>query len=425
MDLDKEFVASVLLGGEKTFQTAIDRGIGPDFHLFGDGKKAWTYILSHKKEYGSLPSKELIVQVSGADLTAGGADPFPVLLDEVFKRRLYNVCKDGSRDVASKLEIRDPHAAAEAFSEVHHKIRNENLTVSKVESLFSYANEVLQHYERVKAGMRGVRTPFPTMDDQTMGWWPEDLILFVGRMGVGKTFGLILSAYIAWRDAKKVLIISTEMSKKKIAMRAFAMHLKLPYEDMTHGRLGEFIEKKMRDGLAELVGEQGIGIVGGAFDFSIESVDAAIDESGADLICIDGAYLIKNKGKDRHERVSNTFDDFKRIGKTRLVPILATLQFNRSAKTANADTIDASNIGVTDVAGWNADAAYGMWATDDMLKEGKMGWKALKVREGKPGDFQSNWDITRMDFSEVGHSDIIPSASLQSGEQDDLGDVPF
>jgi replicative DNA helicase len=433
MDLDKEFIHAVLTGGEENYRKAVERGIEAEVHLWGEGRIAWKYLVEHKREYGVLPSKELVCSKLAIDLSALGLDSFQSLLDEVFRRRLFQVVSDGAIGVQQRLQAKDPKSAAEAWDEIHRKIIGESLTVSKVESLLALGSEVLDQYERAKAGARGITTPWPTMTEQTTGWWPKDLALFVGRLGVGKTWVLVITTHTAWRDKRKCLFISTEMDKVRVAQRFFALHLKLPYESLRKGKLGEFVEAKMRTAILPMLGEHGINVVGGGFDYSIQNLELVVDENRPDFLAVDGPYLIKNQGRERHERVSNTFDDLKRIGMQYNCAVAANTQFNRSAKTGQAQTIDAANIGVTDVAGWNSDAIYGLWQTDEMRANSQMGWKGIKNREGRLGDFLSRWDLEKMDFSEIREgadspppfSDDAPAAPAASADDSDYDDVPF
>lgn len=434
MDLDKEFVRSVLRDGKEAFVFCMDRGLDPEKHLHGDGKVAWKYVGDHWKEYGEVPSWEVVVQKTGCDLAATSNETYKFFFDEVIKRRTAHLCAEVRQDIQEHLSVRDPTGAAEAITEIHRKIQDEQLSVKKVESLLSLGREVMQAYDDAKAGVRGIGTPWPTMNDQTLGWWPEDLVLIVGRMGVGKTWSALLILHEVWKQGKKVLLISTEMNKIRLAQRFFALSLRMPYHAIRRGRLGEFVEGEFYRGVEELLNEGGLDIISGDYDYTIENVAAVVESNRPDVLGVDGPYLIKNKGKDRHERVSNTFDDFKRIGRKYQIAVITNLQFNRSAKTGQAGTIANENIGITDVAAWNADVSYGLFQTDDMFRDWEMGLKAMKIREGKPSEFKIRWDHKNMDFSEItvegegqsGDHRDLPAPGHDSGEsKDDFEDMPF
>lgn len=399
MDLDKGLALSVVTGGLKALNIVADKGITVD-HLVGDGRLAFEFILAHRKEYSAVPSADLIFAKTGIDLPQTEDQPVEFWVNEVINRRVYHSLKDGSNRVRDHLEKRDPKTAAEVWDEVHRKILKEATSLSKVESIFALAKKVADYYEDMKAGKRGIPTPWATMNDQTLGWWPEDLVLFAARLAVGKTWTLIVLTHTAWTNGSKVLVASTEMNKVKMALRFCALHFRLPYEDFRKGKLGEFAEQAFYKGMKEILTAQGIDIVGGDFDFSIQNIEAALEESRPDLLAIDGAYLLKNIGKDRHERVSNTFDDLKRLAKRHKISVIANTQLNRGAKKGESSTISAENIGITDVAGWNSDVIYGLHQSDEMRRDQKMEIIAMKVREGKPQNFKINWDLYRMKFSE-------------------------
>lgn len=451
MDIDKEFVRAVIRGGKPAVLAAIDRNIDREIeigkekgsYLVGDGKKAWQFVREFYGKHDVVPSVEAIEGNLGIDLSGSMTEPYAFFLDEIFKRRLWQLQRHGTKEVSEKLEAKDPAGAAEIWTEIHRKIQEEALTVRKVESLLALGKELIQDYKDAKAGKRGIPTPWPSMDSQTLGWWPEDLVLFVGRLGVGKTWSLIICAHKAWTSGKKVLVISTEMNKKQIARRFFALQLKLPYDEIRRGRLGDFVEGKFFKEVEALIGESGIDIVAGDFDYSVDNISAVLGDLKPDMMALDGPYLIKNSGKDRHERVSNTFDDLKKLGKRHGHATLTNLQFNRSAKTGESKTIAADNIGITDVAGWNADAAYGLLQSEEMRAAWEMGLKGLKVREGQPDEFKIHWNHQAMDFSEIGGSNTAPAPAAPGGapgitptgggggdasyaiDEDEFDDVPF
>ena len=431
MDLDREFVGAVLRGGKPAFLDVQNRGLDPEVYLFGDGKIAWSCILNHWKTYNEFPSRDIVSASTGCDLTTVSTDGHKFFLDEVMNRRLYHIVREGAVEVDKKLEGRDPKAAAELWTEVYRKIQEESLTENRIESLLALGKDVIELYDRVKSGAKGIPTPWAKMDEQTMGWWPEDLIVLAGRLGSGKTWLLLLIAHAAWQSGAKVLIVGTEMNKVKLAMRFFSLHFKMPYDHIRKGRLSEFTEGTFREGVLAMLKDQGIYLVGGGkFDFSMDAVEAAVEEAQPDIVLVDGAYLIKNRGKDRHERVSNTFDDLKRMGASKKISIVANTQMNRDAKAGQKKTMSAENVGITDVAGWNADVMYGLNQDDEMRDNNEQEIVAMKIREGKPSTINIRWDLEKMEFSEiVTDSDDDDDSGISNppkGEgTDKLDDLPF
>jgi hypothetical protein len=86
----------------------------------------------------------------------------------------------------------------------------------------------------------------------------------------------------------------------------------------------------------------------------------------------------------------------------------------------------------------NCDVMYGQFQTDDMAEDGVMGYRPMKLREGKGDEFYTKWDFDDMDFKQDATSsdvdkkysddyDGIPGATVdgesgwgQDGGEDDL-----
>jgi replicative DNA helicase len=256
-------------------------------------------------------------------------------------------------------------------------------------------------YLAIKNGATGVPFPWSKLNIETLGMWPEDLILFVARTSVGKTWALILTGLHAWEKGYKVLFVTTEMRVLAVQQRLMAMKLKLPYEMFRKGMLHPNDEKALEEAIEELEGKEGFDIIGGDFDFRLESVDAAIEDSDPALTLVDGAYLLEAPGRNRTEKAAYVFNALKRSAKRHQIPIVVTTQFNRSAKKSKADSNALENIGLTDVAGWNADMAFALYQTKDQKQGKKLGVKPMKTREAVIRKFEVNWDLDLMNFTDI------------------------
>jgi len=84
MDLDQELIGSIIRGGRDAFVHLMDSGLSPEEHLYGDGKKAYEYLVAHWKEYGELASLEAVQQNIGTSLEFRLEDTHRFFLDEVF-----------------------------------------------------------------------------------------------------------------------------------------------------------------------------------------------------------------------------------------------------------------------------------------------------------------------------------------------------
>lgn len=422
MDLDKALVAAILAEGPKALELALARGVSTT-RLHGEGKDAFAYALEHLQRYGVLPEPDFILGKTGILLDAPEG-PSLQFIDEVNNRHLHIKIQEGLKQVIDLQEKRQPATAYTELEKLVVELRAEQIGLSNVESLFKLGPEIVDFYKRIQAGERGILTPWKKVNDATLGFWPEDLVLFVARVGIGKTWTAVLLALHAWQTPKpktgeqqRVLFITTEVSRMRIGMRFYAALQRLPYGAFTHGTLDQLTaEPRLIRAVEELYNAEGLYIIGGDFDFQIESIASAIETSKPDLVVLDGVYLLRGPGATRNEKMANTFDEMKRLAKRKKVPIVITTQFNREVKSKDmAKTVDINAIALSDVGAWNADLIYGLIQDDDMKKEKRMGFKPLKVREGAGEDVLVNWDFDRMNFSE------LVTSGGEGGDADEFG----
>ena len=405
MDLELAFVSKLVFeGGKPGYREAVVKGVVIDFFRNDDAKNVFEFIVEYSKSFDGFPTEEMVEGKTGVRLEKTAGD-YEFYLDSLLKRELGFKMRRHVENVLENLENRKPGEAYDAYEAGLRDVRDSKIVYAQTANLMDQADAFLEYYEAVKGGKRGVLTNWPTINESTLGFWPEDLVLVVARQGTGKTFALINMADVAWQNGKRVLFITTEMARRSIYQRWVSMHLKLPYFDVRSGRLPDIQERVMYDGIEELKGRDGFYVIGGGFNHSMESVDAAIEECNPDAVYIDGAYLLKvQEGNGRFEKAAGVFDELKRIAKRHSVPVVSTTQFNREVKANKASSLSAEKIAMSDAAGWNADLIFGMVQTDDMRQNRRMIFKPLKFREGTGREFECHWDFELMNFDEVGSS---------------------
>lgn len=398
MDLDKAFVSAVLREGADGWKKAVGRGITVDV-LAGEGRIAYEYAVTAFQTYGAFPTAEMIQDRLTIDL---GDAPASVeyFADEIRSRQLHGDIQSGVTKVLGALR-QDPKDALAALETMMSSLRAERLVKSRVTTLGALSDDVWAYYLRIKAGETGILTPWPTMNDMTLGFWPQDLVVVMARQGVGKTWFAVIQALFAWMSHKRVLVATTEISQITIGMRLLSLYNRVAYGEFRKGKLSMYAEEKFQKGVEDLRALDGLFVMGGDFDLRPESLEAAVEETQPDLVIMDGAYLLNTEGANRTEKAAAAFNELKRIAKRYNNVVLATSQFNRSAKSETASTIRMENAGLTDVIGWNADIGLGLMQSEDMRTDKRMMVKPLKVREGFGSEFTVQWDFDAMEFSEV------------------------
>jgi KaiC/GvpD/RAD55 family RecA-like ATPase len=400
MDLDKSFVFSLLQEDKDKLADIVRKNFRADL-LEGDGLAAFTFVIDFYAKHQVMPSVGAVEGRLGLVLDPV-TEPVDFWVGELRNRYAFGACQDVISQANTALLAGDPRQAVDLLytnsRQTHDYLHTSDALLQSLPGLSESGQD---WYERIRNGERGIPFPWPSITDTTMGIWPEDLILFVARGGVGKSFAAILIAREAWLQGKKVLFLTTEMSQLAVALRFTAIHLQLDYGKMRRGELGVFEEQRWKDALPELQKDERWQIVGGDFDFRVETLWAYVDDFRPDLLVVDGLYLLKTdeRSEKKNERAANVYDDLKRGAKRFKIGILGTTQFNRQVKVSSANP-DIANIAQTDAAGWNADAAYALGRTDSQKKMRRMSIKPLKIREGDMFEVECHWDFERMDFSE-------------------------
>ena len=182
MDLHKTFVSAVISGGIESFKKAQERGIVPEF-LENPGRAAWEFVVEYYGKYKVLPSVEAIEGKTGVRLEAPPKEPADFYIEEVLNLRLHIQIGKKVEGVVEHLSGRRPQDAYEAYSAGLLDLRKEGIAVSKTISLPSLGLDLLDYYDKMKAGMRGVETPWPSVNDSTLGFWPGRLHFVCGETG--------------------------------------------------------------------------------------------------------------------------------------------------------------------------------------------------------------------------------------------------
>lgn len=410
-------VSSLLGEGPGSVGKIISAGLDPA--QMGDSieGQVLSWVMNFSKQYHEMPSPVLLTQSFESYFTdqplPAPTAPVQFWLDKMREIRAKDYFKECLEELLRCEESKDLASGIRIMQEATKELRRLQQGVQKVVSLPAKAKEVIEFHDKIAAGWRGVETPWPTMNEMTYGFKEEDFVLFVARLGVGKTWILIVLADYIWRSGKRVLIASTEMGQLRMALRWFANNQRLPPDVFRKGRL-----KAARDKIAkraeEIASMEGLYMVGGGnFKTGFDSIEAAADEVEPDIILIDGAYLLtkENSGKgqkrsewDRYKQAAEVFEEVKQMQLRLAKPVVATTQFNRTAKRNSLAGAEVENIAMSDTAGQASDWIFAQMQTDEMKDSLEMIIKPLKTREGSGKEFMIRWDIDNGNFEEIEHT---------------------
>ena len=263
----------------------------------------------------------------------------------------------------------------------------------------------------------GIQLPFPFLNETLRGLQPGELTTVVAKTGVGKTWAMLMCGAAAitgnpWlftpaesvkkaprtpeqnlADRKRVLFVSVEMPVLQIARRLSALLTKLGYGEIRSGRFADqarsdqffaMLEKaKIAFGDRMLIAQL----------FTVDEIAAYADMVNADLVVVDGYYLLAGEGEKRWERVQDN---------TRALR-LHSLRSNRHYLLSSQMARGRDELAFSQSVEQDSAAIVELLAPSVLRQVSKIVIRTRKVRDGDTGQaFLYNWDYKHLRLNEEG-----------------------
>ena len=189
--------------------------------------------------------------------------------------------------------------------------------------------------------------PFKEMEEMLYGYQRgEELFLWLGKSGLGKSFSICRSAEIASKAGYRVAFISPEMSKNSIGQRIDSSRTHFSNISMQKGLLIPGYEEYFE----EILNSNEHIFVADSSDFggelSVTQCKNFVKQTKSDILFIDGLVYVKPDGYDH--RMSMT-DSMGKVGQQLLtfsneykIPVVAVVQAQRTRGKFSPDEEDIS-----------------------------------------------------------------------------------
>ena len=434
MKLGINLCACVLTSKDpRDLMRVVDEGIRLS-HLQEDESTLLNSIQTHFQDFGVIPDKESLRESLPAVLIemlpSTPPEPLAFYIREIKKRALNIMIEETIRGTIDSIKVGDTDAALSTMKEMVHKAIQQSMDGGQGVDLSSNADTRFKEYTRLRdlraAGLiDGLPTPWPLMNEVTLGWHPGELTAFVGRVGVGKSWALLSMVISSWDSGKTPLIVTNEMSAAMLGRRLDAMIARLGYSEMTRGQLGSFGEAQYKHLIEVTYPAMGSIICVGAPKIKTTSdLAMAIRTYRPDGgVFVDGINRLRaGKSTDRYQRVAEAADDLKGIAEATEVPIIGTTHFHRKGgKTAKKSTdVDMEDIGYAYAISEQADNLFGLLQTVEMKEERQFLIKFLKLREQAPIEgMLTELNLETMRFGQIAEwrqGDIVRPEEDEEGE---------
>lgn len=217
MTVDGDFIASI--DSMADYLWAVQHGVND--RMFTDGLSHWTWLGAYVNRTQEVPPRELLQRqfsdFAAQDSVGDVKYQYEQLRNAFVARTLRSVIYQNGDSIDS-----NPMGALD-------NIVTTLIGIQRSEAPnFSYYDKdaeerVLALLARKAALAGGTTAGIPTgieiLDIQQYGWQPGEFSAFIARPGAGKTELLALCAVAAWQSGKRVLVVSSEMTREKFMLR--------------------------------------------------------------------------------------------------------------------------------------------------------------------------------------------------------------
>jgi len=379
-------------------------------HLFNDAEKeAYEFVRQFCRKYGKPPAPETFEEKFGQAVLSAAETP-AFYLDELFNRFSHGTIKKSIQAAAEILKSGEDGAADKAADQVLTDLldmatkRQSNLLTD-----FRDAYDIVWPLllQKVKLGDDfGVQFGWPTLDQMVVGLRRGDLVSFVGRPALGKSWMLLWIALNVWgKQLKPVLFVSMEMSAELIHERVAALYTHKPYRMFKTGQMTTYPvdHKGQIKTLLKDVKDHPVPfhVIDANLSGTVRDIVGYAMQLKPALVVVDGAYLLEHPyERDRYKRVAENTDLLKKE-LAKVAPTVASWQFKRKDKKKKDEDPDLDDIGYSDAIGQHSSVVLGLFQEDSVETIVRRRINILKGRSGETGQFFASWNFQAMDFSEV------------------------
>ena len=200
---------------------------------------------------------------------------------------------------------------------------------------------------KTKKNKIGIRTGLPSLDANTTGFKPGELVILAARTSVGKTqFAVNIATYAAVHEKKNIAFFTLEMNASLILTRMLAVDGVIPSQQLKTGDLegnnaNLLMESGNRLANAGIYIDESSSIRVGEILAKCKKLKSDLEAKGQtlDLILVDYLQLIQSSSRasnSREQDVSESSRGLKELARAIGCPVIALAQLNRESVKRSA-----------------------------------------------------------------------------------------
>ena len=327
----------------REYLSLLQNGVEPDYIILRDA------LISKKRiEPPSMlvPVREYSNSEKLDDLIGKAVDPskvsqyLKILSKDYVKRRMQGLCRIN----LLKLNTQEGDALP-VLKEMEWDLQQlRKITEhSTLEPILAPINRFLAGFdERIKNGVKGLKSGFTELDRITNGFKPGELIVIGGRPAMGKSSFLIsLASYMTGLFRSRVAILSLEQSPDYIVERLISITSGIAQWKLSVASLDKKENEELSNSVSWL--KESPLFIGDIFSCELNSVveeaRRAVKEEEVSILLIDYLQMIKiNSWKgNRESEISKIMGTLKALARDLNVPVIVSSQLSRAVEVRGGD----------------------------------------------------------------------------------------
>lgn len=419
MDAENLLISKIVKHGD--LRPVLDAKVTGEFFADDEHREVFSWVLKHWSRYGSVPGTKALKSEFPAYTLVDGKEPYEFYLDELKRRRKYELTFGMLVEASGLIEEDDTEAALDVLASSMLKIHTEVSELRDTNIVDTWEQRLERYDEWREFGdrLRGIPSGFPTIDRTLRGFQEEQLITFVGVPKAGKSTMLMRMAIAAHEYGKVPLFIGFEMSNEEQEARHDAMIAGISYSKLLEGRLPADQREMLAKALRRRKEMHDFVLSSDIEGATVSGIAAKIDQYKPHIVFVDGVYLMddeEGEEKGSPQALTHITRSLKRLAQRTRTPIVITTQvllWKLGKKGLHGGAIGYSSSFLQD-----SDVLMGVEHTGD--EEDPI--KKVSVLEARSAPRRSvliSWDWETGSFTELDEAASVGEWGMESDEDED------
>lgn len=388
----------------------------PEGDYTADFKKIREYVDSFFLKYSRFPT----LKEAESDLKIAfdaNTDNLDYIANQYKDRELGRQLVAASKETVKAVENRDAAKALKITTDAVIKVTAE----TQRQKIVSYRKSAEDRYTEytTRRVLNGVLSPWDSLNKQINCFANGTMNVIVANSEVGKTWALAILADHFEQQGHKVLFVTAEMAKERVATRLDVLRLKVPFREFRNCSFTSISHADLKTKLSAL----STGTGGDIFLAGKDSISSVLDiqilakELKPDVILVDGAYRLdaSTKSAGIWERNYQLVKDLQVAAEKSNKPWIVTTQLWDDDESKNQSTFKKRDT-IKYAKEWiiDPDVVIALRQNEDLKTLNRLEIQPLKIRDAvdRKVSVYVNWDVEKLDYTEytATTSAVSPSA---------------